>query len=394
MKNRNFAYNQCFIFNIIGGNMESKLESFVEIHSPSISLSENHSKKNSELFEVVDCLFEEFKVIIESVNLDIPAQENDKEECLLIEKFTSISSLNAKIVLMQRLFNASFKNREKTYFIPCYLISKMYPKLTDYINFRDSSYERIFKPKGIQFIIDFWKSSGKLSSEIVDCLVCPSVEDLKAEIDKIKEFTGPLSHLFLVQMGDEDNDSLKGDHTVTIFITNQLNNKIEILITDSAGAKRQFLDLIGEFIHTLLPEADILGFRLARQTNTHSCSMFALNDARMICHHPEQVMNFVRSQNMMTIRNYKVFDSLPPEMMKFNQISTQELRSCVHSSFLLCSKENLKDTRVVADWRKKGLLITDRQLSKNITNIQANNLFAKWERKILKYIVLPVERPY
>jgi hypothetical protein len=374
----------------------------------------------------IDSLFQEFKQLVQDIpikalpllseeveyvnqmidklrldpNLKPTANRNETTLHPKAQEFInrfSLLGLEEKIVLMQYLSNARYKNHEIYYFMPSFLLAKDYPKLKEYINYRDFSVERILTPKGIRFAIDLWKSAGKLSSQ-VECIACEDVDCLKEEIQKVDNSLVNVQKLFLVQM--DQTDSLRGDHTIPIFINKEIpENRMEVIITDSVGTSRKFLDVMSKFVYSLLPKADIRGFAHPRQTNSHSCLLFALNDARVICQNPKKFISFVRSQETKSVQDspYKVFDALPDEMMKLSQTTSALMKILNETNFsdlacklrrkgvLILHKEDQDSSLLsrINEWKQKGVLMTDKQLSRE-TNIYANYLFTKIERKILE----------
>jgi hypothetical protein len=97
---------------------------------------------------------------------------------------------------------------------------------------------------------------------------------------------------------------------------------------------------------------------------------------------------------------YKIFDSLPEEMMKLcqtsfllkkilNETNFSDLANKLRRKGVLISPDENQDSSQISsridEWKQKGVLMTDRQLSK-ATNIYANHQFAKIERKILEKV--------
>src|SRR5581483_266341 len=260
--------------------------------------------------------------------------------------------------------------------------------------------ERILTPKGICHAMDLRASEGKLSSN-VERIACENVDVLKVELQKLSENLDKIQKLFLVQM--DQTESMRGDHTIPIFIHRQSQkNPEDIIITDSAGTSQKFLDMMARFVHTLLPKADIRGVALARQANFHSCFQFALNDAQFICENPQEFLSFVKSQEPNQLPNapYKTFGELPPKMMKLSQttyclkkiLSEPQFHDLAEhinrKRFLILSEDQGSDSNPssgIQEWIQKGCLITDRQLNRS-TNVYANHLFAKIERQILEKI--------
>ena len=88
------------------------------------------------------------------------------------------------------------------------------------------------------------------------------------------------------------------------------------------------------------------------------------------------------------------FEEVPPQMWKFGQLSynLHKMKSDYPDLFQKLSKkellfhpqeENREEYR--QKWMQKGVLITEQQLLRE-TNISANRLFAKLERKALENV--------
>ena len=388
--------------------------------SPPTQVPENPNRALASPSQI-DCIFQKFKQRIQDIPIkELPLKPEDVEFVKgLIDKYkldpnlqptiadgkkadhpkvqelvTEFSQLELKekIVLMQYLSNARYENHEIYYFLPSFLLSQTYPMLKEYINYREPSLERVLTPKGIRFAVDLWKSKGKISSQI-ECIVCEDPDALKKEfLQKASESAGIAQKLFLVQM--DQTESLRGDHTVPIFFNKESpESEEEVIITDSTGTAKKYLDAMGKFVHSLLPKADIRGFAHPRQTNSNSCLLFSLNDVRVISQNPQKFLSFIRSQEPKSVQDapYKTFETLPDEMMKLSQTSSMlKIIFNENNSSDLASKLRRKGFLIMAgdsvdQWRQKGCLITDQQLSKS-TNVYANHLFAKVEHKILEKV--------
>ena len=83
---------------------------------------------------------------------------------------------------------------------------------------------------------------------------------------------------------------------------NKSEEGIEVVVVDSAGDKKPFLDAVCKFIRSQLPQATIWGFKLPRQAEMRSCLMLALNDARVIAAYPDAFIASVRSQGCIPSR--------------------------------------------------------------------------------------------
>ncbi|MES2345139.1 MAG: hypothetical protein V4494_04290 [Chlamydiota bacterium] len=300
---------------------------------------------------------------------------------LFLNKFFSVADVKEKALLAQRLFNAKYEFHQIYYCLPWFLLSKICPKITKFINFRDSEVQRILKPEGTRLMIDSWKSSGKLSSAL-QYVICDSVEDLEKELRELKNKEHDHCFFFL-QM--DASESLRGDHTVPIFITADQ----EVIITDTCGTAKSYLDVTARFICDHLSEAKVLGFSKPRQTDSNSCCMIAFNDASYIGNHLNEMIQYFRSQELRSVpdASYKLFDALPEEMMQITQTrswlkneSSSDVFSRLTDKQLIVSGE---DVDLVQHWAKKGVLIAEERLTAK-TNILANKCFAHMERKILE----------
>lgn len=302
-----------------------------------------------------------------------------------ISTFKSLDC-DKKIILAQRLFNYDYKDRLLFYHFPHVLLGSVYPKLYNYINFRDATYERILTPAGICMVMEREQQKGEISAQ-VEYILCEKPEDIQVEISTYTSENQ--NKLLLWQMSDVE--TLIGDHSLLLFVK-RTGEQVEIVILCSAGAAQKYLDSAAVFLHRSLPSAHLYGFTLARQTNSHSCLMFARNDAKEISKNPEEFMNFVRSHSQEgdPKRLYKVFDQLPDSMLKL--AASNSAMAQIKDRAFLNQKKLLIDSNdreaadgLVAYWRTLGVLITDKQLEKS-TNILANKQFAKLEREILEKV--------
>ncbi|MDP1835713.1 MAG: hypothetical protein Q8K75_07265 [Chlamydiales bacterium] len=306
-----------------------------------------------------------------------------------INEFISIFNnldCEKKIILAQRLFNCDYKDRLLFYHFPRILIGSVYPKLNEYINFRDATYERILTPTGIRLVMERDQLKGKISPQ-VEYVLCEKPEDIQAGISAC--VLENHNKLLLWQM--DKVETLIGDHSLLLFVK-KTGEQVEIVILCSAGTAQNFLDSAAALLHRSFPSAHLYGLTLARQKNSHSCLMFARNDAREISKNPEEFINFVRSHSREDnpSRLYKVFDQLPDSMLKLS--ATRVAMAQIKDRNVLNQKKLLIDSNdreaadaLVAHWRKLGVLITNTQ-AEGSTNVFANKQFARLEREILEKI--------
>ena len=206
---------------------------------------EIHVQSDKELEERVDALFNELKSDIQNIEfkelsllaprlelignflnriglssaIELPPACDAENQAIplkverFLQKFANLSQ-KEKVLVSQKLFNASYDRHAAYYFMfPSFVLSQAYPKLMEYINFRDSTVERIFTPKGIRFAVEEWKTCEKLPSTL-DYIVCENVAELADHIQGMLQ-KDSTQVIYFLQM--DCNESLTGDHTVPIL---------------------------------------------------------------------------------------------------------------------------------------------------------------------------------
>ncbi|MBT3394397.1 MAG: hypothetical protein HN411_04725 [Waddliaceae bacterium] len=213
--------------------------------------------------------------------------------------------------------------------------------------------EHILTPEGVRFIVEYLRNKESIQ---VPCRVCDDDEAFEENLatfikeDKSRE-------MFIIRRHRRGQAKEYIHHMIPIYIENNTMG-VRALISDSVAAEI-YTEQPKRIILTKFPRAHIYDVAVERQTDSVSCSIFALRDVAKVSRFADifKTLDILNPKGPTRLRRgggkVKSCENLPPEMIKTTQhVSCWE----EHAE----NKEYRKHVIVLKDGSSKNLLVQKR----------------------------------
>jgi len=293
-------------------------------------------------------------------------------------------------------------------------IREVFPNITMYL-LPNSDNEIVvgkasLTPAAVEVVLDYLEQQGLLNG--VTFYVCdePKYDNLEQgslrckmeEILKVMDQpNGPTRAAFLIK-----GSNIR--HFTPIFLTKNLENKFEILLSDSVCN----FNFYGESLNTAkqVMESNKRHFQLyvhagcARQYDDTNCAVFCIQDVINMCHASSEIFSWIKAngsnaespatsslldkQNAEYLENNThYFENLPPLMVKLVQ-RREELKKYQEAILKLINGEKLLQTPIPSNQSGDETLdeFIERhqvKMGESIINYKASELFMQYERYII-----------